>query len=70
LREFFPAGLHARPRSERDHCPSPGGTRGPGRRREVVTGRAGVSAVAADHCEGGYWLGTFAVYLVTARGLR
>src|SRR4030042_1583748 len=69
LRQLFPAGPHARPRSERDHCPSPGGTRGPGRRREVVTGRAGVRAVTGEHYEGGHWLGTFAVYLVTGRGL-
>jgi hypothetical protein len=29
----------------------------------------GVRAVTGEHYEGGHWLGTFAVYLVTARGL-
>lgn len=30
---------------------------------------AGLSAVTGEHYEGGHWLGSFAVYLVTARGL-
>ena len=30
---------------------------------------AGVRAVTGQHYEGGHWLGTFAVYLVTGRGL-
>ncbi|HEX9186257.1 MAG TPA: DUF2891 domain-containing protein, partial [Vicinamibacteria bacterium] len=30
----------------------------------------GTSAVTGEHYEGGHWLGTFAVYLVTGRGLR
>ena len=38
-----------------------------------ATGRvhreAGVKAVTGDHYEGGHWLGSFAVYLVTRRGL-
>lgn len=29
----------------------------------------GLAAVTGEHYEGGHWLGTFAVYLVTARGL-
>jgi hypothetical protein len=31
--------------------------------------RAGLAAVAGAHYEGGHWLGSFAVYLVTKRGL-
>jgi len=31
--------------------------------------RAGLSAVTGKHYEGGHWLGSFAVYLVTERGL-
>jgi hypothetical protein len=31
---------------------------------------AGLKAVTGEHYEGGHWLGTFAVYLSTARGLR
>ena len=31
---------------------------------------AGLAAVAGEHYEGGHWLGSFATYLVTARGLR
>ncbi len=31
--------------------------------------RAGLDAVAGQHYEGGHWLGSFAVYLVTKRGL-
>jgi hypothetical protein len=30
----------------------------------------GLAAVTDEHYEGGHWLGTFAVYLVTGRGLR
>jgi hypothetical protein len=30
---------------------------------------AGLRAVTGEHYEGGHWLGTFAVYLVTSRGL-
>lgn len=32
--------------------------------------QAGLSAIQAAHYEGGHWLGTFAVYLETQRGLR
>ena len=32
-------------------------------------GQAGLAAVTGDHYEGGHWLGTFAVYLVTGRGV-
>jgi len=32
--------------------------------------RAGLAAVTGVHYEGGHWLGSFAVYLVTHRGLR
>jgi hypothetical protein len=31
---------------------------------------AGVKAVTGAHYEGGHWLGSFAVYLTTGRGLR
>jgi hypothetical protein len=31
---------------------------------------AGLARVTGEHYEGGHWLGTFAVYLVTARGVR
>jgi hypothetical protein len=31
--------------------------------------RAGVAAVTGEHYEGGHWLGSFAVYLVTKRGI-
>lgn len=31
--------------------------------------RAGLEAVTGEHYEGGHWLGTFAVYLTTRRGL-
>jgi hypothetical protein len=30
---------------------------------------SGLAAVTGEHYEGGHWLGTFAVYLVTERGL-
>lgn len=32
--------------------------------------QAGLKAVTGEHYEGGHWLGSFAVYLVTGRGLR
>ncbi len=32
--------------------------------------RAGLAAVTGEHYEGGHWLGSFAVYLVTARGIE
>ncbi|MCA8975256.1 MAG: DUF2891 domain-containing protein [Planctomycetes bacterium] len=32
--------------------------------------RAGLAAVTGEHYEGGHWLGSFAVYLVTRRGLE
>ena len=31
--------------------------------------RAGLAAVTGEHYEGGHWLGSFAVYLVTRRGM-
>ena len=31
--------------------------------------RAGLAAVTGKHYEGGHWLGSFAVYLVTERGI-
>jgi DUF2891 family protein len=31
--------------------------------------RAGLAAVTGEHYEGGHWLGSFAVYLVTMRGI-
>jgi len=31
--------------------------------------RAGLAAVTGAHYEGGHWLGSFAVYLVTERGI-
>jgi Protein of unknown function (DUF2891) len=31
---------------------------------------AGLRAVSGKHYEGGHWLGTFATYLVTRRGMR
>jgi hypothetical protein len=32
--------------------------------------RAGLAAVTGEHYEGGHWLGSFAVYLVTRRGIK
>jgi hypothetical protein len=32
--------------------------------------RAGLAAVTGEHYEGGHWLGSFAVYLVTERGIQ
>ena len=31
--------------------------------------RAGLAAVSDEHYEGGHWLGSFATYLATGRGL-
>jgi len=31
--------------------------------------RAGLAVVTGKHYEGGHWLGSFAVYLVTRRGI-
>jgi hypothetical protein len=45
-------------------------------RRPALTGaadahrRAGLAAVTGAHYEGGHWLGSFAVYLVTDRGIQ
>jgi hypothetical protein len=36
----------------------------------AVHRQAGLDAITGEHYEGGHWLGTFAVYLVTGRGLR
>jgi hypothetical protein len=33
-------------------------------------GMIGASAVTGEHYEGGHWLGSFAVYLFTQRGLQ
>jgi len=33
-------------------------------------GEAGLAAVTGEHYEGGHWLGSFATYLVTRRGLK
>ncbi|HVD94683.1 MAG TPA: DUF2891 family protein [Candidatus Limnocylindria bacterium] len=32
--------------------------------------RAGLAAVTGAHYEGGHWLGSFAVYLSTRRGIQ
>jgi hypothetical protein len=32
--------------------------------------RAGLAAVTGEHYEGGHWLGSFAVYLTTRRGIQ
>ncbi len=44
------------------------------RRRELLAAarahrKAGLAAVTGEHYAGGHWLGSFAVYLVTQRGL-
>jgi hypothetical protein len=45
--------------------------RAPSLRAAAAVHRAkGLGAVTGEHYEGGHWLGTFAVYLVTGRGLR
>jgi len=44
--------------------------RRPGLRAAAAAHReAGLKSVTGEHYEGGHWLGTFAVYLVTGRGL-
>jgi hypothetical protein len=48
-----------------------GDARSSGLRASAALHRAkGLAAVTGEHYEGGHWLGTFAVYLVTGRGLR
>jgi len=48
-----------------------GDARGPGLRAAAAVHREkGVLSVTGEHYEGSHWLGTFAVYLVTGRGLR
>jgi hypothetical protein len=32
--------------------------------------QAGLDSIKSEHYQGGHWLGTFAVYLVTGRGLK
>ena len=32
--------------------------------------RAGLAAATGEHYEGGHWLGSFAVYLTTQRGIE
>ena len=32
--------------------------------------RDGLKSVTGEHYEGGHWLGSFAVYLLTARGIQ
>ena len=45
-------------------------------RREALTAAAeahraaGLAAVTGEHYEGGHWLGSFAVYLATRRGIQ
>jgi hypothetical protein len=36
----------------------------------VTLRQAGLQSIGAEHYEGGHWLGSFAVYLVSERGLR
>jgi hypothetical protein len=49
----------------------PGDARTAGLRAAAAVHREkGLLSVTGDHYEGGHWLGTFAVYLVTGRGLR
>jgi DUF2891 family protein len=48
--------------------------KGDKRRAAIISGaeahkRAGLAAVTGKHYEGGHWLGSFAVYLVTKRGI-
>jgi len=48
---------------------------GDGQRKglEALAGRlrqAGLESISSEHYEGGHWLGSFAVYLVSGRGLR
>ena len=62
-------GLHAR-----RHRGGPARRRTRGLRRLKAARRAhlasGLAAVTGEHYEGGHWLGTFAVYALTGRGLR
>jgi hypothetical protein len=44
--------------------------RGPLLAAAARQGRAGIAAVTGEHYEGGHWLATFAVYLVTRRGIN
>lgn len=39
-------------------------------RPELDVAVAGLASVTGEHYEGGHWLGSFATYLVTERGLR
>jgi hypothetical protein len=49
----------------------PGDSRVPALRAAAAVHREkGLAAVTGEHYEGGHWLGTFAVYLVTERGVR
>ncbi len=32
--------------------------------------QAGLASIKSEHYEGGHWLGSFAVYLVSGRGLK
>lgn len=49
----------------------PGDARIPALRAAAAVHREkGLAAVTGEHYEGGHWLGTFAIYLVTSRGLR
>lgn len=40
------------------------------RRTAAAHRKAGLAAVTGEHYEGGHWLGSFAVYLATGRGLQ
>jgi hypothetical protein len=49
----------------------PGDARVPALRAAAAVHRErGLLSITGEHYEGGHWLGTFAVYLVTGRGLR
>ena len=51
----------------------PAGDRGGGRALTALAGKlraAGLESIKGEHYEGGHWLGSFAVYLVSGRGLR
>jgi hypothetical protein len=53
------------------HGLPPGDSRIPALRASALEHReAALSAVTGEHYEGGHWLGTFAVYLTSAAGLR
>ena len=49
--------------------PAADGRRAAALRAALAHRQAGLAAVTGRHYEGGHWLGTFAVYLVTGRGL-